>query len=135
MTIQTIILEAQEKISQIEGCPVTVHYIKLQPDLKKPRTDLLKRAVSEAFQIPWQTLIVTKSRKRDFVLPKKIFLYLNQIDLKVGPVRTAEHLGFDHTMAYHHKKSISDLMDARDEEVVIMVGKVREVFNNLKSAV
>lgn len=97
------------------------------------KTENLKAAVSEAFQVGWEELLI-RSRKYDRVLARKTFIHIARKELKAGPTEISKLFGFDNSTISFHSKKINDLLDANDFHLVTKIDQVKAIFNRLNSA-
>lgn len=96
-----------------------------------PHTKLLQKAVEQTFHTDWEILL-TKRRPYKIVLPRKIFIFLHQVDLGSHPTDTSAIFGYDRTTAIQHKKDVGDKNEVGDPDIVNGLKAVRTKFHHLK---
>lgn len=97
-----------------------------------PHTDILKKAVEDCFRISWNQLLIRR-KLGELVLPRKIFIYLNQVDLGEDPASTSSHFGLHRTTSIQHRQKVETHLLVNDSDYVNGVKAVRDRFNHLKN--
>ncbi len=97
-----------------------------------PQTELLKKAVEQAFKIDWSELL-TRKKPYEISHPRKIFIYLHQVDLDEHPTVTASIFGFDRSTAVFHREETKKKLDVGVPDIKEGVQAVRERFLHLKN--
>lgn len=71
--------------------------------------------------------IKTRIRNRTVVIYRQIFVKVAH-DLGYGPSVIANHLGFDHATAIHSTKTINNLLDIKDPQIVLIYTQISNAY-------
>jgi len=110
--------------------PVVIYTLKEEIAYPITLNDLEK--ICDAFIDPTNKLCIRqKNRKRNVILARHIFFY---IAYKMGYTTTyiGEYLGWDHSSVIHGKKSVSNLLEINDSE---LINKVKQIYDEVEKRI
>jgi hypothetical protein len=116
--------------SLYDTTPVVIYTLKDEVTYPISLNELEK--ICDAFIEPNSKLhIREKNRKRNIVIARHIFFY---IAYKMGYTTTylGEYLGWDHASVIHGKKSVNNLLDINDSE---LVNKVKQIYDEVEKRI
>lgn len=122
MTTETILKEAEEMISQLEGEPVIVYYRKQKP----LRMRNIKEAICQATGFTWED-VCSKGGRR-FALARQLFSYLCMKKLGLSAMYVAAQIGQDHTTINRNKHVIQNWLDVGDDATVLLYSQVMDLL-------
>jgi chromosomal replication initiation ATPase DnaA len=122
--VQDILDDASNKISEVMGEPVRVHFNNGANSIVK-----LKSTICEYYRVNWSE-IQSKSRVHEIVIARQMFCWFGSTHYNYKKTYMAAHLNRDHSTVIHAINTVRDILDTKNDEYTTGVSMITKMISS-----